>query len=223
MTIRKQLISRIFLDHRIRRLRLLFRYLRFMLLELNKSRLCMLLGQQLSDLQGSEDTEACAELSARLSELAAQNRDRVLTSCDLPEVGPNSLYDSASTGSISNLTVQLPLSAQTGRSVVSKIVNRFAAMLADISQTLSLHHAIQHELLAEFEHTAERLNDMVDAWQSCIADPDRISTLLVSNARVVFSTVTCAGRSSIMQSESLLDRIKSKSMDRRVRIDPAVK
>lgn len=240
-------LSTIFLDHRVRRLHLLFHALRKTLLKWRDSK-----EKGLANIADAsflpfllKRVEAKRQLTlsdaASLCLVTAQGwlKDAALAvvavegSFDLPPLGPS--------GDLIKLT------ARNGRDELLRQWKNIESSLADLVRRLSDYQrvlstnpsravqpievtATESEVLeglmdltqlrSDMRRHVSAITEIVDIWQASLSFLPRIHEVLVSQARLVFATVSCAARASIVAAERMLRGLHA--MRKRWNVPPEV-
>jgi hypothetical protein len=182
------LLSRIFLDHRIRRLTLLFQLVR----ELT-----------VISLQICHATERNMEIFEKFARVF-EKCTKVLsyTVHDFPARGPFVQFSKRCWSMRHE-----PTSLESGRIQFYSLVDEFLNKASTFFQSDQIVNGEADQIsqlrIGVFAALSS-LNPILDAWQTCLSDFEWSSIVMLSETRIFFSTVSCAARSSISIAEEYL-------------------
>jgi hypothetical protein len=182
-----KMLSRIFLDHRIRRLSLLFSLTRVLKVSLS---------QVLQPGCHKDTLELCRQMLAKCKVMLPQ------TYYDLPLRGPFIDFSKKRWDMRAE-----PTSVESGRDFTSALLERIFTEASNLMQALLVNDSEQIKKASKTTWNSLNnnfLSPILDAWQTCFSDYQWISIVMLTDVRLVFSTVSCAARSNIAGTDRYL-------------------
>ena len=243
-------LSFIYQDHRARRLNILFCQLNHELLKLrsiglfdqNFFRVVSRQHPNTPIWPHDELVVRCKSFVQRWLKSAQRMMDLLNQSFDLPEFGPT------------NEMAGFFISTQTGRVSLKATAMKFIESIEWLQMDLDklrldgrrcvnitdlLNDGIIFDAVPVISHrnmigkAGQLLQRSISEWLLCCSDRHWLSSLLLLNARLIFSTVSCAARSNVIQSEAMIREMQRnrrrtrnvKQLSRtgkEIQVDPAV-